>query len=384
MLWLILVAFFLLFISWTTKKIEKIVGIATFLCLVFGLLLGYFHQTPSLNAIQSFSELPLVFFLFVDGIRLHVPKIVHYHGEALKQITLGFFIQSFLGAILAHFFLDLLWTSSILLALVCAVIDLKATPLPMKTKGLPKRVTQILNIEAAATSIIAVFLFMFVKEKSLLECIFPILVGIGFGLFVIYFTRLTLKWNLADRFFLISNLFIAPFCLFYLLGFFHLNGYIGVIALALTVGHVGRQLCDGIFDLSRRQGHLFFFLFMLLFSSQILSPLTNFLTFPMAFYAFFSLFIIRFIGIFISFFGSQFCWQTVIFCTFFGPRALVPAALSLLFFPYESVVYTAFSGIFVLSIFLHTVLSFAVTYWYRKKVTQVGELEYLPTIYFPF
>jgi len=383
MVWLTLTAFFLLLISWVTKKLHQTLGLLTLLCLIFGIALGYFHQIPPLNVIRSLSEVPLILFLFIDGIRLHFPKIVHYHPEAFRQMTLGFFIQAFLGTILAHYFLGVSWMSSSLLALALATIDLKATPMPIETKRIPPRISQVLNLETSATPILSIFLFMLFKSGSIVGLLIPLLLGFVLGICIIYLTRIALKSHLAHRPFLISSLFVAPFALFYFCETIYWNGYMGVIALALTLGHMGRSLCDGLFDFGRRQGRLLFFLFIILFGCQILGSLAHSLTVEMILYAAISLFVIRFIGVFVSFLGSKFQWKTVLFCSFFGPRALVPAALALLALPYDLQVYATLYGAVLLSLILHTLFSFSVTYWYSQVIQETGKTEFLPTVSFP-
>ena len=383
MIWLTLTAFFLLLISWVTKKLHQTLGLLILLCLIFGIFLGYFHQIPPLKTIRVLSEVPLILFLFIDGIRLHFPKIIHYHNEALRQMTLGFFIQAVLGALLAHYFLAVPWMGSCLLALALAAIDLKATPMPIETKKIPPRIAQILNIETSATPILAVFIFMVLKGGSPLALIIPLAAGFVLGMCIIYLTRIALKSHFAHRPFLVSSLFVAPFALFYLCATFHWNGYMGVIALALTLGHVGRSLCDGLFDFGRKQGRLLFFLFIIVFGCQILGSLAHSLTLEVIIYAAISLFVIRFIGVFVSFLGSEFQWKTVFFCSFFGPRALVPAALALLALPYDLPIYVALYSAVFLSLLLHTLFSFSVTYWYSHAIEETGQAEFLPTVSFP-
>lgn len=383
MIWLTLTAFFLLLISWVTKKLHQTLGLLTLICLIFGITLGYFHQIPPLKAVQALSQIPLVLFLFIDGIRIHMPKIIHYHREAFRQLTIGFFTQAFLGTVLAHYFLALPWMASTLLALALATIDLKSTPMPIESKRVPPRIAQVLNLETSVTPIFTVLLFMVFKAKNPVTLLLPIPIGVALGYGIIYLTRVALKSHIAHRPFVISSLFVAPFALFYLCETFHWNGYMGVIALALTMGHAGRSLCDGLFDFGRRQGRLLFFLFVITFGCQILGSLAHSLTGKMIFYAVMSLFVIRLIGVILSFWGSKFQWKTIFFCAFFGPRALVPAALALLALPYDLQVYATLYGAVLLSLLFHTLFSFSVTYWYSHAILETGKAEFLPTVSFP-
>ena len=383
MIWLMLVSFFLLLISWITKKLHQTLGILVLICLLFGIGLGYFHQIPPLKVVRALSEIPLILFLFLDGVRLHFPKIVHFHKEAFKQMTRGFFIQAFLGLLLAHYLLALPWLSSTLLACALSAIDLKATPTPLRDKKIPPRVSQILNLESSATSLFAVTLFMIFHERAILPLVIPAILGVCLGFLVVYLANGALKRHLAQRSFLVSSLFVAPFALFYLCQTYEWNGYIGVIALSLTLGHAGRSLCDGLFDLGRRQGKLLFFLFIITFGCQILGSLAHTLTLMMILYAFLSLFVIRFIGVLVSFSKVQFRLRTAIFCALFGPRALIPAALALLMLPYNFPVYATLYGTVLLSLVVHTLFSFALTQWYGSFDREKGKKEFLPTVLFP-
>lgn len=381
--WITLTTCFLLTISSLTKKLHQNLGLLTLLCLIYGFSLSYLNQTPSLKEIRILSEISLIFFLFLDGIRLHIPKIIHYHKQALRQITLGFFIQTFLGSVLAYFFLNLPFKDSTLLSLALATIDLKIAPTSINNKQLPTRIAQILNIETSGSCLIAVFFFMILKDETLFDLIFPALMGLVIGLCIIYLTSFTLKSNLTDRSFLVSHLFISPFVVFYFAKSLQWNGYIAVITLGLTLGHLGRSLCDGTFDFGKQQGTLLFFLFIILFGFQMSDLLTYSLTFQTTCYAIFSLFIVRTIATFFSFLGSKFQWKTLFFCSFFGPRALTSAALGLLFFPHHLSIYKiTYSTIFI-SLLIHTLSSFLITYCYTHSIPKTAKSEHLPTISLP-
>lgn len=383
MIWLTLIAFFLLVISWVTKKLHQTLGVLTLLCLLFGIFLGYFHQVPPLKVMQVISEVTLVLFLFIDGVRLHFPKIIHFHREAFRQMTMGFFLQALLGTVLAHFFLSLPWLSSCLLGLALSAIDLKVTPTLFAAETIPSRIRQVLHLESSATPLFTVFLFALFQAKCPMAVLLPLPLGFIVGVIVAYVAQIALKSRFASRSFLISSLFVAPLALYYLCSCFRMSGWIAVIAFALTLGHLARNLCDGLFDLGRRQGKLLFFLFIITFGCQILGSLAYSLTWQMILYAALSLFVIRFLGIFISFLGCGFQWRTIFFCSFFGPRALVPVALALLAVPYNLPVYTTLYGAVLISLLVHTLFGFSISYWYGHAMDYPTAAESLPTVRFP-
>jgi len=383
MVWIASTAFFLLVMSWVTKKLHHVLGLLTLLCLCFGILLGFYHQVPSEKVIKGITEITLILFLFVDGTRIHIPKLLHYHKEAFRQLTIGYIIQCVLGAALAYFLLHISLLPAFLLSIALAAIDTKVAPAVIENRLIPPRISGILHLESFVTPLLTVFLIVFLKESSYLSLVISILAGGITGLLCVLITKRTIKWHLSHRTFLVSSLFLAPFALYYLCEVLHLNGWLGVMALSLTLGHLGRSFCDGLFDFARRQGKLLFFLFVIVFGCQVLPVLSSTLSLMTIIYAIGVLFVIRGLAVVSSLTWSRFKVSTLFFCLFFGPRAVVPIAIGLLFFSNQPSLFIPLYGVTLLSLLIHTLFSYPLSHSYGESIQTSGKAELLPTVSFP-
>jgi NhaP-type Na+/H+ or K+/H+ antiporter len=381
MTWLPITAFFLLLVSWVTKKLHHSYGVLALICLVFGIGLGYFHRIPSFKTVSTIGEISLIVFLFIDGIHLHFPKIFHYHREGFRQMTIGFMIQLFFGLILAHYLLEISWIHAAYLACPLAAIDFRSIPYLIQDEKIPSRIRKTLSLESSGTSVFALILLMVFYLCSPLMIFFSFGIGVVMGVCLTFVIRILLKGKLADASFLLTSLLIAPFSLFYFCKLIGWNGYMAVASLALTLGHLGRSFCGGSFDFGRKEGTLLFFLLIIVFGAHLPLALGGRITWEMVVYGALSLFIIRLIGVVISFLGSQFQKRTMVFYTFFGPRSVLPILAALTFFSSALPVYANLYLTVLISLIFHSIFSFSMTYWYTRGSKNDGLAETVPTVF---
>lgn len=381
-----LYSFFFLLLSWGSKKLPFI----PLLCLLLGMIWGFFGKHFDLVTAQMAAKIALIFFLFVDGAKLHLPKMLHF--QSVRLPTIGALFTLILGMGLLLFLFPLTWKEAFVIILPLIAVDGRMTT-PAFQKGVPSRVSGMLQIEGGMTSLLAFFLLSLAYLEHpfhfFIGIFFPLIAGGGLGYLFSIVGKTAFDFGWADRSLFRGALFLIPFGIFAFCDLFHANGFIGVIAAGITFGHTARPLCDSLFDLARRQGSYLIYLLLIffgLFSLPILS--TNF-TFTLVIFSFLFLFVVRFLSILISFQKSSFQWKTVGYFTFFNPKGLIPIATTLLFteffsFPHESqilsiVFFTTFFSLFIHPLFAHPVSSL-----YSHAISPFKDsIEHLPTIAFP-
>lgn len=381
-----LFSFFFLLLSWGSKRLPFI----PLLCLLLGVIWGLFGKHLNLSVIQMTAKIALIFFLFVDGARLHFPKIFHF--QSLRLPTIGSVVTLLLGMGLLLFFFPLTWKEAFVVTLPLLAIDGRMTTSAFEL-GVPSRVSEMLKTEGGITSLIAFFLLSLASLDHpfhfFIGIFFPLIAGgvLGYLFGVVGKTALDFGW--ADRPLFKGALFLLPFALFSFCELFHANGLIGVIAGGMTFGHTARPLCDSLFDVSRRQGSYLIYLLLIFFGTFSLHILSSQLTFSLILFAFLFLFAIRFLSVLISFQKTKYQWKTLGYLTFFNPKGLIPLATTLLFteyfsFPNENlmlsiVLTTTFFSLLIHPLFAHPV---ALSYAHGIRPFRASP-EHLPTVSLP-
>ncbi|MCP5506392.1 MAG: cation:proton antiporter [Chlamydiales bacterium] len=381
-----LYSFFFLLLSWGSKRLPFI----PLLCLLLGVIWGLFGKHLDLSVIQTTAKIALIFFLFVDGARLHFPKIFHF--QSLRLPTIGTVVTLLLGMGLLLFFFPLTWKEALIVTLPLLAIDGRMTT-PAFQQGVPPRVSEMLKTEGGITSLIAFFLLSLVHLDHpfhfFIGIFFPLIAGgtLGYLSGVVGKTALDFGW--ADRPLFKGALFLLPFALFSFCELFHANGLIGVIAGGMTFGHTARPLCDSLFDLSRRQGSYLIFLLLIFFGTFSLHLLSSTLTFSLLLFAVLFLFGVRFLAVLISFQKSAFQWKTLGYFTFFNPKGLIPIAAALLFTEYftfsnENLMLAIVLTTTFLSLLIHPLFAYPVALSYARAIRPYrAHIEHLPTVSLP-
>ena len=173
-----LICFFLLLISWGSRRLPFI----PLLCLLFGIGWGFIGPRHSITVLETVAKVALTFFLFIDGARLHIPKILHFQSKRLPSI--GLVVTLILGILLIRHFFQLTLEESFLTILPLLIIDGKTTPSAFSCV-LPSRIQQMVNVEGSFTGIFAFFLLSLVHLTHpfhfFIGIFFPILAGVGLG-----------------------------------------------------------------------------------------------------------------------------------------------------------------------------------------------------------
>lgn len=381
-----LYSFFFLILSWGSKRLPFI----PLLCLLLGIIWGFFGSCPDKTTLQFVATIALVFFLFVEGAKLHIPKILHY--QSIRLPTIGLLVTLVLGVGLIKFLFPLSLKEAFIVTLPLLALDGKVIS-PAFSSYLPPRITQMLNVEGSFTTLFAFFILSLIHLSHpfhfFLGVFFPLIAGsvLGYICGLVGKTALECGWAQNDLF--RGAFFLIPFAIFSFCELFHSNGFIGVIAAGVTFGHTGRFLCDSLFDLSRRQAPYLFYLLLIFFGIFSLHILSTMMTFTLIFFALAFLFGVRFLAVLISFQKSQFQWKTLGYFTFFSPKGLIPIAAAFLsteFFSFtnEGLMLSIVLATTLFSLLLHPLFAYPVAMSYAQRIHRYPKApEHFPTVSLP-
>jgi len=381
-----LMCFFLLLISWGSRRLPFI----PLLCLLFGIGWGFFSPRHSITVLETVAKVALTFFLFIDGARLHIPKILHFHSKRLPSI--GLVVTLILGILLMRHFFQLTLEESFLAILPLLIIDGKTTPSAFSSV-LPPRIQQMVNVEGSFTGIFAFFLLSLVRLTHpfhfFIGIFFPILAGVGLGYICGLVAKAALDNGWGDHHLVRGGLFLIPFAIFAFCDLFDSNGFIGVIAAGLTFGHFARPLCNTLFDLARRQGAYLYYLLLIFFGIFSLHVLSQTLTLPLILFALIFLFGVRFIAVLASFIKTPYRWKTIGYFTFMSPKGLIPIATTMLFteyytFPAQNLMLQIVVTTLFFSLLIHPLFARPVVHLFGSSLNRhTDSAEYLPTVSLP-
>ncbi|MGE0197250.1 MAG: cation:proton antiporter [Simkaniaceae bacterium] len=381
-----LYSFFFILLSWGSKRIPFL----PLLCFLLGIAWGFFGNHPQTELLQTAAKIALVFFLFLESARLHIPRVFRYYSIRLP--TLGFFVSLVMGTLVAKFLFPLSWIECVVLILPLLSIDARVTPSVFES-SIPKRVAQMFNVEASFTGILAFLLLAVIHLDHpfhfFIGIFFPIIAGVGLGYVCGIVGRTALECGWAAETFFRGALFLTPFAIFAFCDLFHANGFIGVIAAGYTFGHTARALCDTLFDLSRRQGVILFYLIIIFFGIVSIHVLSFAMTLTMVMFALIFLFGVRFLAVLASLIQTQFQWKTAFYMTFLAPKGLIPIAALFLFKEYfsfteENLMLNIVLTTIFFSILIHSLFAYPITQTYAQAMEKYPKaLESLPTVSFP-
>lgn len=381
-----LFSFFFLILSWGSKRLPFI----PLLCLLLGVTWGFFGSRPDLTTLQFVAKIALIFFLFIEGAKLHVPKILRY--QSIRLPTIGLLVTLVLTMSLLRLLFPLSLKESFVVTLPLLAIDGKTVPTAFSAH-LPARISQMLNVEGAFTTLFAFFILSLLHLPHPFHffhgIFFPLIAGVLLGYICGLIGKTALRCGWAQRDLFRGALFLVPFAVFSLCGLCHSNGFIGVIAAGITFGHTARVLCDSLFDLSRRQAPYLFCLLLIFFGIFSLHTFSTMVTLTAIIFSISFLLAVRFLAVLVSFQKSHFQWKTLGYFTFFSPKGLVPIAavfLSAEFFLFPngdlmlSIVFTTT----LLSLLVHPFFSYPVAMIYAERIHRYPKArEHFPTVSLP-
>ena len=382
-----LVSFFILLMSWGSKRLPFV----PLLCLLFGIVWGIFGPRHPIAVLERIASIALIFFFFIDGARLHLPKIFHFHSKRLPSI--GFVVTLALGIFLVRILFPLTLQEAFLAILPLLIIDAKTTP-SAYSSTLPTRIQQMVNVEGSFTGILAFFLLSLTHIPHpfhfFINVFFPIIAGVGLGFICGLVAKAAYDSGWGKSQFLRGALFLIPFAISSFCELFHSNGYIGVIAAGVTFGHVARPLASTLFDLARRQGLCLYYILLIFFGIFSLHILSQTLTLSLILFALLFLFVIRFIAVLASFIHTPYQWKTIGYFTFMSPKGLIPIATTMLFtkyysFPEQNLMLQIVVTTILFSLLIHPLFARPLVNAYAEAFQgQKDTAEHLPTIPLPF
>jgi NhaP-type Na+/H+ or K+/H+ antiporter len=323
-----LLIFFLIILSAISKRFPFSAPIATFFGIVWGCLGGQI----SIFSMECIAKVSLIFFLFIDGARLHFTKALHYHSIRLPLV--GFAISLVLSALFLQLFWGFSLQNALIITLPLLTIDAKTTPHAFSAM-LPIRVQQMVNVEGAFSGQIAFFIFSLLILSHPLaffrELLLAALIGSALSYFATFLLKASMKFKWGKPPLVRGSLVLLPFLVFGLCTFLKVNGLIGALFSGIIIGHFARAQCGAIFDLSRRAGTYLYQLLLIIFGVFAVHVISKVYLIPALIFALSFLSLTRFIATTLSFIHSPYQWKTIGYFTFMNPKGVITVAMIVVF-----------------------------------------------------
>jgi NhaP-type Na+/H+ or K+/H+ antiporter len=393
--------FILLVFAFTliSKRIEKTILTAPILFMLAGM--GVYLLMPRLanweihnNTVLHIAELTLALLLFTDATQIDLRKLLKETELPQRLLGIGMPLTILAGTITAILVFDgfSIWEAA-LLAVILAPTDAGLGQVVVKSRLVPARIRQTLNVEAGLNDGLAMPLFSlfiglaaaadpFLPGSWLFYTVEQILFGLLIGI-VIGWLGGWLLGQTGKRGWVVPSLqqlgllSLALMCY----GSAVLIGGNGFIAAFVGGILVKRGFDDAHFhasEFSEAWGELLNYFVFFIFGMIVTPLIPNFGSLSLI-YAVLSLTIVRMLSVGVAMIGTRLINASVIFMGWFGPRGLASIVLGLIFLEreveltYESTIILAVAATVLLSILAHGVSAVPGIKWYAKKVEYLDE-----------
>ena len=396
------IAIFLLLIflfTLVSKRVEKTILTAPIIFTLAGM--GVYLILPRLaereihnNNILLIAELTLALLLFTDASQIDLRKLLKETELPQRLLGIGMPLTILVGTILAVLIFEgfSIWEAA-LLAVILAPTDAGLGQVVVKSRLVPERIRQALNVEAGLNDGLAMPFFSlfiglaatadpFITGDWLLYTIeqifFGLLIGIIIGWLGGWLLGMTGKRGWVEEpLQQLGFLSLALMCY----GGAGLIGGNGFIAAFVGGILVKRGFEDAHFhanEFSEAWGQLLSYFVFFVFG-MIAAPLIPHFGSTTLIFAVLSLTIIRMLPVAISLIGKRLISASVLFLGWFGPRGLASIVLGLIFLErevdlsYQNEIVLAVAATVLLSILAHGVSALPGTKWYTRRIEHLDE-----------
>ncbi len=384
-----ILAFFVLFFSLISGRIQKSVITAPMIFVLFGFLaspkgFGFVTFHAQEEAVKILTELTLIIILFIDAASIDFKTLRKQMDIPLRLLGIGMPLTILLGTIIAaQWFSFLSFWEAAVLAAILAPTDAALGQLVVSDKRIPVRIRQGLNVESGLNDGIAlpvVLIFLAIAGASgtsaqywvkftASQVILGPLVGVGVGFFGGKLIELAnMKKAMNHSYAQISGVAIALLS-YFLAEYIGGNGFMAAFAAGLTIGNTTKAVCECFYEFAEAQGQLLELFTFLIFGNIMLSEHFQHISLSMVIYAVLSLTVIRMVPVLISLIGLKLKWETKLLLGWFGPRGLASILFGLIVLERVNIVhtqeiYTIIITTVLLSIFAHGFTAFPAVSWY--------------------
>jgi NhaP-type Na+/H+ or K+/H+ antiporter len=399
---MILIAFFILLIFFFTlvsKRIEKTILTAPLIFTVAGMILYLAIPTVAGLEIHNetillIAELTLALLLFTDATRIDLKKLLKETVLPERLLWIGMPLTILAGTIIATLLFDgiSIWEAA-LLAVILAPTDASLGQVVVKSRLVPDRIRQALNVEAGLNDGLAMPLFAlfvglaaatdpFIAGNWLLftveQIFFGLLIGIVIGWIGGWLIGEAGKHSWIEG--SLQQLGLLALALICYGGAVAIGGN-GFIAAFVGGLLVKRGFEDAHFhanEFSEAWGQLLNYFVFFIFGMIAVNLIPLFDS-TILIFAVLSLTIVRMLPVAVAMLRTRLKPATVLFMGWFGPRGLASIVLGLIFLEhelglsYETKIVAAVAATVLLSILAHGVSALPGIKWYARQIEKLDD-----------
>jgi NhaP-type Na+/H+ or K+/H+ antiporter len=346
------------------------------------------------NTVLLIAELTLALLLFTDATQIDLRKILKETVLPQRLLGIGMPLTILVGTILAVLIFDgfSIWEAA-LLAVILAPTDAGLGQVVVKSRLVPERIRQALNVEAGLNDGLAMPFFTlfiglaaaadpFIPGDWLLYTVEQIFLGLLTGIIVGWLGGWLLgtagkRGWIEESLQQLGLLALALMCY----GGAGLIGGNGFIAAFIGGILVKRGFEDAHFhanEFNEAWGQLLNYFVFFIFG-MIAAPLIPHFGSTTLIFAVLSLTVIRMLPVAVAMIGTRLIPASVLFLGWFGPRGLASIVLGLIFLErevelsYGNTIILAVAATVLLSIFAHGVCALPGTKWYARRIENLDE-----------
>lgn len=288
--------------------------------------------------VSQFSKLALFSVLFTDGMRIGLRDISSAWRLPGRALLLGFPLNLFFTAALAHWIVGLPWIESLLLGAVLSPTDPVFAAAIVGRKEIPERIRHLLNVESGVNDGITlplVLIFLAMAAKSPFHAFSlggEVALGIAFGVVVPW---LVLRVE-ATRFFAVAtryevfDAFAIGLVLLALASLTHANEFLAAFIGGVTIASTYPEVRDRFHEFGDRLAELLKLAALLLFGALISPQFLYEIHWYGYLFAALTLFVVRPVALSLALIGSRLNWREWVVAAWFGPRGFASVVFGLI------------------------------------------------------
>ncbi|MBW2241767.1 MAG: cation:proton antiporter [Deltaproteobacteria bacterium] len=347
--------------------------------------LGLLHVDVSGSVIHTLAEITLVVVLFTDASRIDLACLRREESLPLRLLGVGMPLTILIGtaagiALLPGFS----WVELALVAAILAPTDAALGQAVVSNPLVPLRIRQSLNVESGLNDGIALPIVLFLAAMAgatggensashwLRTAALAVTLGPAVGVAVGWAGGLWLERGVASGwvnipFERLSSLGLA-FLAFSGAEFIGGNGFIAAFVAGLTLGNVGKNVCETLHEFGETEGQLLTLLVFLVFGAVMVPSALAQVSVSTLVYALLSLTMVRMIPVALSLLGTGLGTPSVAFLGWFGPRGLASILFALVVVEEGRLASgPQLEGVVVLTVLLSAILHGATAYPFARR-----------------
>ena len=354
-------------------------------CLVSEHGLGLLDLELSGVFVHGLAELTLVVVLFTDASRIDLTRLRREESLPLRMLGLGLPLTILAGTVIGVALLPGFgWLEAALVAAILAPTDAALGQAVVSNPLVPLRIRQTLNVESGLNDGIALPVVLVLASLAgamegeadavhwLRFAALAVTLGPAVGIAVGWIGGLWLERGVATGwintpFERLSSLGLA-FLAFAGAELVGGNGFIAAFVAGLTLGKVGPNVCETLYEFGETEGQLLTLLVFVVFGAVMVPGAIEHIS-PATFaYALLSLTVIRMLPAALSLMGTGLRWPSVAFLGWFGPRGLASILFALVVVEEGRLaVGTELEAVVVTTVFLSAMLHGATAYPFARR-----------------